>query len=271
MLYNIDMKKIAVMTKKGAENHPLRIDTINLLAKTGYQTVDIVSADDFASDFCSILVFGGDGTMLEASKISADFSVPILGVNLGNLGFLAEFEATTMPADIVSALDGEIKSVYNLETKIGSETYFGLNEIVIKTASTRPISIDLFIDDMYVDSYHGDGIIVSTPTGSTAYALSAGGPVLAPDVKAYTILPVCAHSLHSRPLVIADSSKILLKTANENIEVIVDGNLVVSIDNKTEIEIYKSENKSMFINFNKSNFYEKLLRKMNRWGTTEGK
>ena len=268
--------KIAVLTKQNIKNIEDKNRILNDLKKeSSFQLVECASVHEINSEFDRILVFGGDGTMLEAVSKASKYNIPILGVNLGNLGFLAKFEQHADPKKIIKALKSKrILNRFLLETKISykdsAECYFALNEVVIKSVSTRPVYLNLKIDDVYVDTYHSDGIIISTPTGSTAYSLSAGGPVLSPKVDAVVINPVCPHSLHSRPLVINSDAEIEIEITNDvETALVVDGKFIGNINNvHNSICINKSKKTAKFIAINGNNFYKKLLEKMNRWGTT---
>ena len=162
-----------------------------------------------------------------------------------------------------------------LDVLVGAdeEEFCALNEVVIKTYGTRPITLDVSVDGKFVDSYHSDGLIISSPAGSTAYSLSAGGPVLAPDVDALVINPICAHSLHSRPLVVSASSTVKVTVTSTSARgmvanVIIDGNNRYSMQMDESVIVTKSAKKAEFISVDGDSFYTKLLQKMNRWGTT---
>lgn len=264
--------KVAVITKQNMLNEPHRATIIDILAKDeSFIVQECAFSEDLPIDCDRILVFGGDGTMLETVRKLSGRNVPILGVNLGNLGFLAQFEQTASPQSVVAALkSNDTLDRMLLETEFSiNKRACALNEIVIKGEAAKPIYLDLYVDGKYVDSYHSDGLIVSTPTGSTAYSLSAGGPVLAPDVSAFVINPVCPHSLHSRPLVISTDSCVCIKLcADEKAFVIADGSMIYTMSGYEEITISKSSLTAKFITATDDNFYKKLLEKMNRWGTT---
>jgi NAD+ kinase len=263
--------KIAVLTKPNmpAQNTERIVAALN--DNGSFQVAQFERASDITPDCDRILVFGGDGTVLEAVKKSADYVIPILGVNVGNLGFLSEFEQTAASSTIIRTLkSGKIFDRMLMRAGVGDKTWISLNDIVLKSKSTRPVHLDLCIDGQYVDSYHSDGIIVSTPTGSTAYSLSAGGPVLYPSVDAIVINPICPHTLHSRPLVINSESKIEISLCkNGAADIIVDGNPAGALDDgDCKITVEKADKSAKFVTQGNNNFYKKLLDKMNIWGTT---
>ncbi len=263
--------KIAVVTKPNTENHKTRLGVISELENMrGCETVVCENADSIPSDADRVLVFGGDGTMLDAVRAVSGSGTAVLGVNLGNLGFMTSFEQDANPKSVADAiLCDEFKCRTLLEVKVDEHAYDALNEVVVKSEGTRPISLDVFVDGRFVDSFHSDGIIVSTPAGSTAYSLSAGGPVLAPNVDAFVINPICAHSLHSRPLVISANSKVSVRVAGDcRATVSVDGYFNGTLEKGGCVDVRKSERTAKFVDAGDENFYGKLLRKMNRWGTT---
>lgn len=267
--------KIAVITKQNIQNIEDKTRIMRDLLNDGSFQLFECTPSDINSDFDRILVFGGDGTVLETVHNASKYQIPILGINLGNLGFLAKFEQHADTKKIIKALKSKrILNRFLLETQISYSdactNYLALNEVVVKSVSTRPVYLNLKIDGVYVDTYHSDGIIISTPTGSTAYSLSAGGPVLSPKVDAVVINPVCPHSLHSRPLVINSDADIEIEITNDvDTALVVDGKLIGEINkNCNTIFIKKSKKSAKFIAINGNNFYKKLLEKMNRWGTT---
>lgn len=257
---------VAVYTKTTLCDNPVKAKLLKALkAEKSFVVTEIAGFDNLA-DADRVLVFGGDGTMLYAAKRS---DAPVLGVNLGNVGFLAELESDVSPAVLIDAIKSDkVLERFMLTAKCGQNSAVALNETVIKSATARPVSIKLYIDDEYVDSYHSDGLIVSTPTGSTAYSLSAGGPVLAPELDAIIVNPVCPHSLHSRPLVVSSSSKIKLTVLDGEANLVVDGDIVDTISAGKDVFVEKSAKNACFIVADGRNFYKKLLQKMNRWGTT---
>ncbi len=255
--------KLAVYSKFNLRSHPVKLQISNMLKQRGFDVVEVESIDDnMACD--RLVVFGGDGTMLYAAVSS---NRPILGVNLGNIGFLTQFESDVSVDQIVTALEKNTVFSRNLiEGTINDSKVLALNDITIKSSSARPIILSVYVDDEFVDKYHADGIVVSTPTGSTAYSLSAGGPVLAPDVDAIVVNPICPHSLHSRTLVIGGNSTIQIKVDNNDFTIIADGNNQLKATGIVTIK--KSSKTALFVGENKTDFYKKLLEKMNRWGTT---
>ena len=263
--------KIAVMTKQGASEDKSRAAILKGLEKIeDIEVAECANRANIPDDCDRLLVFGGDGTMLEAAKAAAQKSLPVLGVNLGKLGFLTELEQS-VDSDTVAELlrSGKTQKKQMLGVRFGETYALALNEVLIKSCGNRPVRLNLYVDGAFADAYHSDGLIISTPTGSTAYALSAGGPVLAPDLRATVIIPVCAHSLHSRPIVVGSSSKIRVESADgERVNVVIDGSHSVAAEG-VSILIEKADVCAEFIIAEENGFYNKLLKKMNGWGVTE--
>lgn len=264
--------KIAVVQKHNLKDNMLKKWLVDGLKSTGeFDVYELASASEISADFDKVLVFGGDGTMLDAVSHSLPFDLPVLGVNLGYLGFLTDFDKDVTAKELADALkSGEYVSKSLLQVVQGDKKLLALNDFVVKSVSARPIVIDLFVDGNFADTFKSDGLIVSTPTGSTAYSLSAGGPVVAPDVRAIVVNPICPHSLHSRPLVVSDKAEIVVKISGEDdiAALTIDGLVVKNVNFNDEIFVKTSDKSAKFVSVKKENFYNKLLKKMNVWSTT---
>ncbi len=179
---------------------------------------EIVPDEQFGSSVDLAVVLGGDGTMLRAARLVADHKRPVLGINFGQLGFLTGYPAADARSALESALAGKLRTERRMRlavkfTRAGSEPVirFALNDAVLhQGAMARLVGIDAFVDDQFVASYRADGLIVATPTGSTAYNMAAGGPIVVPGHDAMTMTPICAHALTNRPLVIQENATIRL-------------------------------------------------------------
>ena len=243
------------------------MDSIKAVLENDGHSVIYLDALDSVEKIDRVVAFGGDGTMLKTAVYAVKRSIPVIGVNLGNTGFLAYMNVTDDPTTIAEAI---LSSHYETRTLICVEykgiTHMALNDIFIGKTSSSPIYTTLYVDGDAVDRYHSDGIIVATPTGSTAYSLSAGGPVLAPDVDAIIINPVCPHSLHSRPIIVSPKSEICLKDKEFNVSIMVDGETIG--ETTDEIIIKKYPKDVCFIKPQNASFYNRLLNKMNKWGIT---
>jgi NAD+ kinase len=228
---------------------------------------NLVSEASLASDAEIVIALGGDGTILRAAHLVQESSTPILGVNLGRLGFLAD----SAPGELEDAIDRLILGKYEvndrlaLEAEIGDTKAFSLNEIVIeKGVTARLIELKTWIGDVPVSSFWGNGLIVSTPTGSTSYSLSAGGPVLHPSLDAIIITPICPHSLSQRPLVVPADQQISVQMVAEHADIILtaDGQTVETLNPDDRVVIRRSDRRVRLIDLQGLSFYELLRRKL---------
>jgi len=220
------------------------------------------------------LVLGGDGTLLSAARAVAKTGTLILGVNLGTLGFMTEVSL----ADLYPALDAIEKGHYIVDSRSmlscsvvrGGEivaTHAALNELVVsKSAIARLNYFELFVDSEFVSSYRADGLIIATPTGSTAYSLGAGGPILKPDVDAFVITPVSPHGLTHRPVVVRDTVEIEIhvKTGDEEAYLSLDGQVGMPMRDGDIVRCVKAEHPARLLRFQKT-FFEVLATKL-KWG-----
>jgi NAD+ kinase len=220
------------------------------------------------------LVLGGDGTLLSAARAVAKVGTLILGVNLGTLGFMTEVPL----ADLYTAMDAIEKGRYVVDSRSmlscslvrGGETvatHVALNELVVsKSAIARLNYFELFVDSEFVSSYRADGLIIATPTGSTAYSLGAGGPILKPDVDAFVITPVSPHGLTHRPVVVRDTVEIEIhvKTGDEEAYLSLDGQVGMPMRDGDVVRSVKAEHAARLLRFQKT-FFEVLATKL-KWG-----
>ncbi len=221
-----------------------------------------------------LFVLGGDGTILTVASECASRGIKIIGINYGHMGFLAEFEREKLQEAINLVLGGKyiVQKRSMLEAECNGKKYYALNDVVIQrntggTHFCNTVSLRAEIDGNTVDNFSSDGVIVSTPTGSTAYSLAAGGSVLAPDIQAFILTPVCAHSLHSRPVVFSDKSRLIVKplSQNERLALIIDGKMAGELKNGEIVTVKKADRFVEFITANDKNFFSKLLLKLNIW------
>ena len=226
-----------------------------------------------------LILFGGDGLFLGAARCSAPFSVPILGVNFGKLGFLTEFSIEEFFEKIPEILNGKgkIQSRMMLECEIEREgekihKHLAVNEVSIKESyGCRMLYISLSVNNEQITSYGGDGVIVATPIGSTAYSLSAGGPVVSPDLSAFIITPVCPHLLNLRPLVVSSENSIqihFLEPFPDGMVLNIDGQIHFPLQRYDKISIHKSSEKFYMLTMEDRSFFRILQEKL-AWG--EGK
>ena len=222
-----------------------------------------------------LVVLGGDGTLLAAARSLYPREIPIFAVNLGDLGFL-----TVITRDeLYPALEGVLSGNYRSERRVQIEgelvradeilsTFRALNDVVLnKGAIARIQDFEVYADGEFISNYKSDGLIVSTPTGSTAYSLAAGGPVVSPSVEAFIITPICAHTLTNRPLVLRDSAtiEIVVKSQREAAYLTVDGQVGITAHSEDIIRVRKSDFYVELIQPPQRNYYE-ILRQKLKWG-----
>lgn len=219
-----------------------------------------------------IVVLGGDGTILRVSRKAAIYSMPILGINLGTLGYLADVEK----ADAISAISKVLEGNYTIEKRMMLEAYIdkgnisndihlALNEVCISNSIfSRMIKINMEINDDFIDTCRADGIIISTATGSTAYNLSAGGPILKPDTELIAITHVCPHALYTRPYVVSGNDIIKIKIDGDynNTILSIDGQQNMPLGNNDKVVIKRSNYYTSIIKTTNLSFYDILRRKM---------
>lgn len=218
-----------------------------------------------------LISLGGDGTMLRAARELAAKEIPILGVNIGNLGFLTEVESTEFPSAIKALYEGEyfIENRMMLSCDITNnyekKTFLALNDIVLaKGTLSRIVKYDINIDNKFYTTFISDGVIVSTPTGSTAYSLSAGGPLIYPTLNLISITPICPHSLGVRTTVIDSNSKILInrKKQREKVFLTVDGQEAIELNEMDNVEITMSNLKCRLVKLNNYDYFTILRKKI---------
>ena len=218
-----------------------------------------------------VVVLGGDGTLLSAARAVAPAKIPILGVNLGSLGFLTEVPLSELYQTLEMVdqdhCDVEKRSMVHCRLVRKGQTvaeFHALNDAVInKSAIARLVSFDLYLDSVFVSNYKADGVIVSTPTGSTAYSLAAGGPILMPSVDAIVINPVCPHSLTHRPLVVRDTVEINIEVQSSGEEAFlsIDGQVGVPLEDNDQIVCKKSPYSCTLLRMRKT-FFDVLRTKL---------
>ncbi len=222
-----------------------------------------------------VLVFGGDGTFLDVARLVCRSNIPILGVNLGGLGFLTEITMDELYPVLENIINGEYvtekremlsASLYRNSKRMGD--YFVLNDVVIcKGVMARVIDLEMYINGSSITSYRADGLILSTPTGSTAYSLSAGGPIVYPTLPLTIITPISPHMLTNRPLVVSNESTVRVKVLTEtsDIYLTLDGQLGVNLERDDEIEVRKSDNSVKLIRSPFRDYFTILKTKL-MWG-----
>ncbi|MGH9914591.1 MAG: NAD(+)/NADH kinase [Pyrinomonadaceae bacterium] len=237
--------------------------------------VRVLDREEFIKTADLVLVLGGDGTMIATARLIGDRELPVLGVNYGRLGYLAEFKLEELFTALESIIDGNFKleSRVMLEAELYREgkliaSHRVLNDVVIsKSALARIIEIEIRLNDLFVNIFRADGLIVSTPTGSTAYNLSAGGPVIYPSMKAVVITPICPHTLSNRPLVIPDdaSIEVRLNRLPEEVALTLDGQVGITLETGDRVLIGKSQTSFNLVQPPSRNYFDVLRDKL-LWG-----
>nr|WP_319488119.1 NAD(+)/NADH kinase [uncultured Caproiciproducens sp.] len=279
--------KIAIMpnlSKHNAQLHTLEV--VNTLQKFGaevcmrsnlksyFEDSVIAFYDDFdkmMSDCDVVIAVGGDGTIIHCSRHAAAAEKPILGINVGRLGFVAGLET-----DELDLLENLIKGDFTVENRMmlevhlenngKSETYFALNDAVMaRGALSRILDLTVHFNDKNVCEYRADGLIISTPTGSTAYSLSTGGPVIDPSISCILLSPICPHSLLTRPVVFGPDARLsVTASSNYNSEIFltIDGDTFIQIADNQKIDFCRSERVVTIIKLKDDNFYEIVNEKL---------
>ncbi len=254
------------------ENDFYRLLKDNRSAKT-YRT--FTEHDGLDGSFDMFVSFGGDGTILRATTYVRDLGIPIVGVNTGRLGFLSTFSKEDVRKVVQEFVKGDYHIVERSLVSVSSDCdipefndlNFALNEVTVsRKDTTSMITVETYLNDEYLTSYWADGLIISTPTGSTGYSLSCGGPVIVPTAKSLVLTPIAPHNLNARPLVISDDTEIRLKVSGreENHLVSLDSR-IASVANGQQITIKKAEFTIKMIEYTSESFL-KTLRKKLLWG-----
>ena len=263
-----DIKDIYLDIKKMFEDHGIKV----LLEKTSADTIDIDDGIEF-NDLCLqsdfLVTLGGDGTLISATRRSFQYQKAVMGINLGTLGFLTDI----MPDEINAFLERFKKDDYRIDRRmmikatVQGKEVVAFNDVVIsKNVVSGMVNLDAKIENKLFNKYHGDGLIVSTPTGSTAYNLSCNGPVVFPLTEAFIVTPISAHSLTQRPLVLPVDFKITLEnTDKQKAMVIIDGHDVYDLEPNEVITIEVASAKAQLIHRCERNYFDVLNKKL-YWG-----
>ncbi|MDR2201810.1 MAG: NAD(+)/NADH kinase [Clostridiales bacterium] len=242
-------------------------------AISGYFAGADAFGEDSPGGFDFLITVGGDGTILRIAEFCARTDTPIVGVNLGQLGFLTEAD----PAELDKLIDAIKGKRYGLQKRMmlkigaGGREYSALNELAVcRDDNGRMITLNVYVDGSFVDKFYCDGYIVATPTGSTAYSLSAGGPIISPSAGVLALTPVNSHSLHSRPVVIGENESVRVELAenSESACVLADGTQVARLKGGQSALASRARKSASFVTLGGADFYLRLLSKLNYWSTT---
>lgn len=258
------MKNFAIAYNKNIENSVEVMQELRSALLGNSINADVFDIDDLKSGYDFVFVIGGDGTILKTARFYAKYSTPIFGVNLGRLGFLSQSSKENIKSSVQKILNEE----YVIEDRImlQSGNKLALNDFVVKGTTTgRTSRFSLKINGKFVCDYLADGIIVTTPTGSTAYGLSAGGPVISPKLNAFVIVPICPHTLTARPIVIPDDEIITICSGKDLTNYVASTDGQEFYEFSEEIVIKKSENVAKLALLDGVEFYSVLRNKLH-WG-----
>ena len=282
------MKKIGIIAKNISPAHRAVKKLSNWLSKRGRtvlidsETASAIKEKGYTRDELAalselLIVLGGDGTLLSAARLlsSAKSDAPILGVNLGSLGFMAELSLDELTDFLEKVLKGRYEveermmltaSVNRSDRKVARYTV--LNDAVInKGALARMVELEVSVNDRYLTTIKADGLVVSTPTGSTAYSLSAGGPIIHPVIHCFVLTPICPHTLSNRPIALPDTVGVTarLLSQSEDVALTLDGQIGFSLQQNDTVEVKKSRYKLKLIKHPTKDYYE-ILRAKLKWG-----
>ena len=240
------------------------------------ENVSKINENEIPKTVDLLIAVGGDGTILHAANLSHDFDLPILGINRGQLGFLADLKPDEMQINIRKILDGDYTEEKRMMLKAEIMKANGelqedraLNDIVLQRSETgRMLNFTTSVSNQYINNHAGDGIIIATPTGSTAYSMSCGGPIIDPCLDCYVMVPICPHTLSDRPLVLPQEKSIELELQQNNknkAEITIDGRSICEFSENDKLVINKSKKETILIHPPGYDYYETLRTKL-YWG-----
>lgn len=227
---------------------------------------------DIENGYHAIIAFGGDGTLLRCLPVAAEHRVPVLGINMGQTGFLLELAPEMMGNGIDRLLTGHYTLEERMMLKCVLDDGFSalvMNDVAVSRGhNPSSICISAYADDELIYKSHGDGILVASATGTTGYAMSAGGPVVHPELESISVVPICSHDLHLRPVVLPVSKSVRLKVQamhGRKHQISIDGQIVLYREDSTQITVSKAEERVSFIRFSNQGFITKLHQKQRDW------
>ncbi len=260
--------RLRVLSREAVDRGNLHLDPADL--QTTGMDIDVVDDEQHSADGCElVLVLGGDGTFLRAAELARNAEIPVLGVNLGRIGFLAEAEAIDVILDHVIARDYRIETRMTLDVLVSSGDdvlYRGwaLNEASLEKGTHQGVlGVVVAIDGRPVSAFGCDGVLVSSPTGSTAYAFSAGGPVVWPDLEAIIVVPNNAHALFARPMVTSPNAVITVDVGRDNADAVVlcDGRREAVVPAGARVQVTKCQTPLKWVRLDSAPFTDRLVRK----------
>lgn len=270
-MFGRQMKKAAIyIGNESLQQEKRYTDLMGELSSAGFDLYRVASKAELQPDTDVLLSVGGDGTFLSASALAADKGIPVAGVNMGRMGFLSE----NRPEDLAQALisrDYMIENRTMLEVTQGAshlpdESRYALNEMAVHRNGASMLGVDVCVDGVRLPTYWADGLVISTSSGSTAYSLSVGGPIVLPEAKVLIISPIAPHNLNVRPLVVPDTSVIDLKMSSRDSSFVFSSdNRSVVMDAGTSLSVSMAQFSLRRVRLNRSNFINALTQKL-FWG-----
>lgn len=262
--------KVAVIPNPTKEGSLCRTEKLcELLRARGVEVQ--INCENMYDDADAAIVLGGDGTMLLAAAECAERGIAVMGINLGRVGFMTETEQDDMEEAVDKLIKGDYRIEERMMMKVSFETeggrmeYAALNDCVVSKPDSEMINVAVFTDGEKITEYISDGVIIATPTGSTGYSLSAGGPVADPGTEMFLATPICAHTLKARTAVLGADKKLCVKLekgANVFADITVDGVVKGRLEVGNEVEICRMEKKFRLIRFGKQSFYDIMTAKL---------
>lgn len=288
------MKRFCIISNTGKDTDgSVTAMVCNRLKSNGFECEDITKYDNLkeeesyidksklSKDFDCAVVLGGDGTIIRSARELSKLSMPILGINIGTLGYLAEVEYNEIEEAIGCLIRGDYRieermmlegSIYSGGEYIGSD--IALNDVVVsRNGYSRVVSTNVYVNNELVDKYMGDGIMISTPTGSTGYNLSAGGPIVRPNTSVMIITPICSHAMSNRSIVVSDDDEIAIevieskKTTKEEVVVTFDGRSGVKLGQNDKVVVKKACESTKLVVIGERKYFDVLSAKLGNVGT----
>ena len=264
--------KVLIYVNKEKDKQNLILEELKKNLNKYHIEFTVADDDNFIvrDNFNAIFVIGGDGTILWRTQVANENNIPIIGVNAGKLGFLSEFESKEISKAVELFVAGQLvlDKRATLKIEYNNQVFYALNDVLIQricnlSENCSTTSLNILVDGYQIDNLSGDGVIVSTPTGSTAYSLSAGGSILAPGINAFIITPICAHSFTNRPVVYSNDSVCQINyQSGSKPGIFVDGKLVGILDKDSIIKISKANNTTNFLRKKDYDFFKRLSHKL---------
>jgi len=274
----MQFKRIGVFyNKHKSQNYPLAQQAVDILRAKHAEAVLFTSLDQL-ENIDLIIGMGGDGTMLRCARECAAKNIPIFGINCGTLGFLAAAEKEELTAALDALLTGKCSAhkrlllQATLKTNKNTQVFTAFNDVVLHSSNMRAFFINATFNGTKMPAYFGDGVIVSTPTGSTAYSLAAGGPIVEPNVEVFVVSPICPHSLHQRPIVLPANGTLELRPSFKNKEdssiVSLDGQVNLPLGPDAILELSRAPQDITLLTLPHRGFFGVLHKKLS-WGKEE--